>query len=139
MAHRAAVSTPLTEQILDAWNAGETQLAIANQLAIKKGDVGYVVAKAKQDGLVIAGRTNRPGRVVLLRDKPTLNMGKPACGMDTIAGASFLVERKQTQCAWVIGDVAGAQTRCCGGRVTRGSYCAEHARLAYIARRDAPR
>jgi GcrA cell cycle regulator len=51
------------------------------------------------------------------------------------AALATLVDRGRRQCAFVIGEPAGAETRMCGARTVpraRGPYCAFHLRLAYL-------
>lgn len=47
-----------------------------------------------------------------------------------------LLLRRDNQCAWPVGEANGPGTLMCGGDVNRGSYCAFHAGLAFIPRRD---
>jgi len=126
-------------ELTQAWGLGVPASDIADRLGISKNSIigkahrlglpgrpSPIKRAPDQDMAVRKVRAARRARVVpRLADLVPRDEGLPA------ASASATLDRHQ--CLWPVGDER--PLRFCGAAICRGSYCADHAEMAYLPRK----
>ncbi len=124
----------------------------ASQIAKQLGGVtrNAVIGKVHRLGLSGRAAPSQPARTVYKAPRPPRPAQTPSLAPRRIAAAPaasaaepapvFYVEEPGSatvltlgahMCKWPIGDPASDNFTFCGRRIGEGSYCAEHARIAY--------
>ena len=128
------------ERLRTLWLEGRTADVISKDLGCGISR-SAVLGKVYRLGLS-AGRTaktprisvskkrlaRRPEAPALIRETPPLSPTEPKCGSQTILSVD------RGDCRWPLGDPAQPGFSLCGCPVTRGSFCAAHAKIAYRPR-----
>ena len=98
--------------------------------------MAWIVQQARDKGAVVASHDDQTQcNAIRVFDRPKLVLVTtvPVCNAPLAESRPVrLLGRNRLQCGWIVGDVSGAETLCCGGAIRDGrSYCSSHARLAY--------
>ena len=120
----------------------------ASQIAKQLGGVtrNAVIGKVHRLGLSGRATPSQPQRPVFKAPRPSRPVSTPSMAPRRIApsapepspvyyaeepGSATVLTLGAHMCKWPIGDPASDNFTFCGRRIGEGSYCVEHARVAY--------
>lgn len=137
------------ERIIELYNEGITQKAIAQTLGLTIGTVAGHLGKMRRKGLIayrgyekaikppkVKEGVNKYGNLAFniqlekinrpLEEDPELNYVEP------VSSGVHMLDLTSSMCAWPLwGHDEKPSYQCCGRSVTRGSYCDRHREVAY--------
>lgn len=127
------------------WLEGRTADVISRDLGCGISR-SAVLGKVYRLGLS-AGRSTRIPKVSAPKARTPVRTAKsapnrattpPAPPLAPYRGTRTILSVGRTDCRWPLGDPLQPGFSLCGGPVARGSFCVEHAEIAYRPRPDTP-
>lgn len=113
----------------------EEEIAICEKMASERCSSREIAIAIKKTRNAVIGHCRR-NRVQLHKsiyepraDKPYVEELNPSFIPRKLVK---MTELKKDQCPWIIGNSDTGESKCCGKKVVKKSFCEEHARICYV-------
>lgn len=118
-------------------NWTEEQIETVKKMAYEKyssSQIGAVIGKSRNSVIGFCHRNNiklHKGIYHPRADKPFVQE-LPTPTIFIPRKLVKLTELKIDQCAWIVGNSNTGESKCCGKKVIKGSFCEEHSAVCYV-------